>query len=158
MLLNKKIQNQVWALFFISIGGWLFHLKIHPVSFENQNPANFVPFAFGLLNVFIVPFLFNYKKTSILAYLINGFGVIIGVITMFHTSLSSLPETITLNFIFLRSLLPYIFILFSKLFIGQTIFRHYYAAGLGRLFTPFWWAKHFAYLSIVYYLGHTFWK
>ena len=152
MRLKKEIKNYILALLFLSIGGWLLHLRAHPIS---GNPANFIPFIFGLLNITIVPFLFNYKRTAIIAYLFNGIGVIIGIIVMVTFSLSALPNPLTVENIILKTTLANIIILFPKLFIGQMILSFYYPAGLGRMFTTGWWVRHSCYLAIVFILGHS---
>jgi hypothetical protein len=155
MIFKKEINKPILALLFLSLGGWLLHFRIHPVS---NNPSNFVPFVLGLVNIIITPLLFNQKKTVIIAYLINGLGVIIGGIIMAHFSFSVLPKPFTFTNIIFKTALGDIFILFSKLFIGQTILLHFYPNGLGRMFTPSWWVRHFFYLTIAYSLGHFLWK
>ena len=147
---KKTIRFQILSLFFISLGGWLLHLKRHAIS---DNPANYIPFIFGILNISIVPLLFNFKKTFFFSYLINGFGVIIGTILMAAMSLSGLPHPLTFGKIMLRTTLPDIFLLLPKLFIAQTIFHSYFPSGRGRLFTMAWWVKHFCYLAIIYFLS-----
>ena len=155
MLFKKEIRKQILALLLLSLGGWMLHFRIHQIT---NNPSNFVPFVFGLVNILVTPQLFNYKKTVILAYWVNGIGVIIGAITMATLSLSSLPDPLTFTSIIFKTTLAHILILFAKLFIGQTILSHFYPAGLGRLFTPFWWLRHFCYLSAVFALGHFLWR
>ncbi|UCE05951.1 MAG: hypothetical protein JSW07_20565 [bacterium] len=155
MILRKEIEKQVFTLFFIALGGWLLHLRIHP--FEG-NPPNFVPFIVGLISVFIIPVLFYFKKTYLIGYLLNGFSVIIGSVVMATFSLSGLPEPLTFSTIMLRTTLPVIFILFSKLFIGQMILHQYHPTGLGRMFTAWWWTRHFVYFAIVFSIGHWLWR
>ena len=153
MLFKGQIEKAILTLLFLSIGGWLLHLKIHSPFEAGGNPANQIPFVIGLINILIVPVLFNYKKTAILAYLINGLSVIFGSILMMHLSLPGILNSPNFPAIFIRSTLPDIFLLLPKLFIGQIILRHFFPAGLGRMFTVFWWLKHFVYVSIVYFLG-----
>jgi hypothetical protein len=50
-----------------------------------------VPFIVGILTVVFVPILFYFRKTLNLAYLINGFAVIIGTIAMAHFALAAHP-------------------------------------------------------------------
>jgi len=157
MLFNKKIRGSIWALILLSLGGWLLHNKIHPLSADG-NPAFYLPFILGILNFIVVPICFNFKRTTVLAYLINGFSVILGTITMLHINLVALPTTLTVKYIFLNSNLPYICLLLPKLFIAQTILQFHYPTGTGRLFTSFWWFKHFIYVSIVYILGQILWS
>jgi hypothetical protein len=52
----------------ISLGGWLLHLKIHPVS---KAPTYFIPALSGVLSVFIIPFMFLFRRTVAYAYVIS---------------------------------------------------------------------------------------
>jgi hypothetical protein len=155
MLLKKEIRGPILALMFLSLGGWMLHFRIHHIS---ANPSNFAPFLLGIFNVLITPQLFNYKKTVIVAYLFNGVGVILGALAMIIFSLSILHRPLTLTGIIFQTLLADVFILSSKLFIGQIILSHFYPAGLGRMFTTSWWIRHFFYLTIVFSLGHFLWR
>ena len=155
MIFKKEIRGPILALLFLSLGGWMLHFRIHHIS---VNPSNFVPFILGLFDVLIMPLLFNYKKTAIIAYLFNGVGVIIGAIAMATVSLYALPEPLTFTSVIFKTTLADILILFSKLFIGQVILSHFYPAGLGRMFTLSWWIRHFIYLTAVFSLGHFLWR
>jgi hypothetical protein len=155
MLFKREIRRPILALMLLSLGGWMLHFRIHPIT---QNPSNLVPFVFGLLNFTITPLLFNYKRTVIIAYLINGLAVIMGTVLMAHLSLAHLPSPVTFTGIIFRTTLGDILILFPKLLIGQMILLHFYPAGLGRMFTTGWWARHFAYIALVYSLGHFLWS
>lgn len=150
-MLQKEIRNPILSLFFLSLGGWMLHFLIHPVS---ASSAYLVPFCCGLVSVLLVPMMLNYKKTAIPGYLLNGFSVVIGTVVMAHYSLSDLPQPLTFSTILFRTTLPDIFILLPKLLIGQMILRHYFPGGLGRMFTTIWWMKHFCYFAIVYSIGH----
>lgn len=155
MLFHKEIRKPILALIFISLGGWMLHFRAHSIT---DHSVNLLPFLLGLVDIVITPILFNHKKTVIIAYLINGIGVIVGSLAMAAFSLSHLPEPLTFTSLIFRTTLADIFILFSKLFIGQVILSYFYPAGLGRLFTPFWWVRHFCYLSIIFTLGHFLWR
>jgi hypothetical protein len=155
MLFKKEIRKPIIALIFISLGGWMLHFRAHPIT---GNSENLLPFFLGLVDIIITPLLFNHKKTVILAYLINGIGVIIGSIAMATFSIYRFTVPVTFSSILFRTMLSDILILFSKLFIGQVILSYFYPAGLGRLFTPFWWVRHFCYLSIIFTLGHFLWR
>ncbi|HEX7402350.1 MAG TPA: hypothetical protein VF369_09245 [candidate division Zixibacteria bacterium] len=155
MIFKKEIRKPILALIFISLGGWMLHFRAHPITADSDN---LLPFFLGLVNVIITPILFNHKKTVLLAYLINGIGVIVGSIAMAAFSLSHLPEPLTFTTLIFKTTLADIFILFSKLFIGQAILSYFYPAGLGRLFTTSWWVRHFCYLSIIFALGHFLWR
>lgn len=155
MLIKKELKKPILALILLSLGGWIFHFRIHPIS---ENPSYSIPFIFGIVNIIITPLLLNYKKTVVIGYLINGFGVIIGTITMAHLSISGLPQQLTFTGIIFKTTLSDIFILLPKLLIGHVILLHFYPTGMGRMFTPSWWVRHFAYLTIIYSLGHSLWR
>ena len=161
MLWKKEIRKEICALVFLSLGGWLLHLRLHPiqVTADNpQNPANLVPFIFGLTNIIATPVLLNFHRTFVIGYLLNGIAVAFGSIIMGHVSLSALPYPLTLSSLFLGTTLPSILMLFSKLFIGQRILLHYHPHGMGRMFTASWWLRHFCYLTGVYAIGHFLWR
>ena len=129
------------------------HFNYHPFS---ETGYGWVPFIVGLLSIFVVPFLFYFRKTLNLAYLVNGFSVIIGVITMAHFSLESAP------------LWSNIVTLLSKFVIGRAIFcLEVYpidsdpkVRGLSLIRYPNmgFWFVHLVAWSLVYFLGHYFWR
>jgi len=155
MILKKEIRSAILSLWLLSAGGWLLHFRIHPIS---QNSSFYIPFIFGLFHILVTPWLLNFKKTVLAGYLATGLGVIIGTVTMAHFGLSHLPESVTFMHILFKTTLADILILLPKLIIAHGIFRHFYPAGLGRMFTPSWWAKHFAYISVIYGFGVFIWR
>jgi len=155
MIFKKEIERPICALLLLSLGGWLLHFRIHPLS---VNASHSVPFIIGLINVLLVPILFNYKTSVLIAYLFNGFSVIVGTILMAHVSLSDLPAPLTVTTVLFQTTLADILILFPKLLLGAIILSHYYPNGFGRMFTTRWWIKHFCYFAIVYSLGHLLWR
>jgi hypothetical protein len=160
MIPNGKLKRDILALFFLSVGGLLLHLRIHPLpggADNPQNPANIVPFVFCLLGTIAVPVLLCSARTYLIGYLINGMGVIIGTIIMGHMSISAPPE-LSASGILLGTSLSYILLLLPKLFIGQNVLLHYRPAGMGRMFTPAWWLRHFCYLAVFYAIGHFIWR
>jgi hypothetical protein len=148
---KKAILPPAFTLLLLSLGGLLIHLRMHPIT---ENPANFVPFVFGIVNSVLVILFFINNNTAVIAYLINGFGVIIGIIMMVDFSLSNLPYPLTIGKLFLKTTFPYILILFAKLLPAHIILMHYFPSGTGRLFTLFWWFRHFLYVTVIYILGH----
>jgi len=160
VMIDSKIRRDVLALFLLSAGGLLLHLRIHPLPFgpdNTENPTNIVPFVFCLLGTIAVPLLLCSARTFLIGYLVNGMGVIIGTIIMGHMSLSAPPE-ITLSGILLGTSLSYILLLLPKLFIGHNVLLHYRPGGMGRMFTPAWWFRHFCYLAAIYAIGQFVWR
>ena len=109
----------ILAIFFLALGGWLLHLRIHPLA---KDAENFIPAVAGFISVLIVPFLFMFRSTISFAYLLNGMTVIIGTITMAHFSMENPPPVWTLQTIFFGTLLADIALLWSKFAVGKALF------------------------------------
>lgn len=154
------------CLYLLSFGGWLMHYHIHPPA---GNVSNYVPLLTGLVSIFIIPTLFFRKGLVSYAYILNGMTVIIGTITMVHYSLTELPSPLIISAVLLNTTFPVIVLLWTKVFIGKVIFD-LEVTNINNLNTPrhpgrfwrypnmgFWWV-HLISLSLVYYLGHTWWR
>jgi hypothetical protein len=114
-----------------------------------------------------VPTLFCFRKTIAYGYVLNGFLVIVGTITMAHFSIAHWPNPLTLQAIFMNTLLADILILWGKFFIGKSIFDlefFGYDATREKKGKTFrypnmgWWFVHLAAVSIVYYLSFMLWR
>ena len=152
------------GLWTLSVGGLLLHCRIHPVK---ANYSNLVPAVSGLLSVLVVPLLFCFRRTIAYGYVLNGFLVIIGTITMAHFSIAHWPNPVTVQAVLLTTLLADILILWAKFFVGKALFDleffGYDAAkekkGITYRYPNMgWWLVHLAAVSIVYYLGHFLWR
>jgi len=152
--MKKKIKFLlIFGLFFMSLGGGWMHYNYHPYA---QTGYGWVPFIVGLISVLIVPVLFAFKKTVHWAYLLNGFAVIIGTITMAHFSLE------------VHAIWPDIAILWGKFAVGRAIFclevypldSNPKVKGLSLIRYPNmgFWFVHFAAWTAVYLLGHFIWR
>ncbi len=152
------------GLIALSAAGFLLHLRIHPAS---QNPSNLVPVVSGILGILIIPILFSFKKTIAYAYVINGMEAIVGTVTMTHFSLAHWPSQTTLGSILLMTLLGDILVLWGKFGLGMALFNlelfgydpekqrkgaYFRYPNLG------WWLVHLVGISVVYSLGHHFWR
>jgi len=152
------------ALLTLSLGGFLLHSRIHPVS---KNISNYVPLISASVSLILVPLFFSFHKTIAYAYVLNGFSVIIGTIVMSHYSLSHWPNPLSLRALLLNTTFPDIIILWSKFFLGKALFdleiygydrikpkigRSFRYPNLG------WWLIHLLGLSLVYSLGFLFWR
>jgi len=153
-MMKKRIRILlILGLFFASAGGGWFHYAYHPYA---KTGYGWVPFIVGLLSLLVVPILFYFRKTLNLAYLINGFSVIIGTITMAHFSLQ------------ISGLWPDILILWAKFAIGRAIFclevypmdsnPHVKGWNLIRYPQLGFWFVHLAAWSLVYFLGQYLWR
>ena len=141
------------ALFLVSLSGLGLHYKLHPLD---KNLFGYVPFIAGLVSVLVIPTFFMFRKTLHLAYLLNGFMVILGVITMAHYTI---VKTL---------ILPDIFILLAKYFIGRVIFCIEVLPMNGEMKLSGWnWFRypndgffvvHAILLSVVYMLGNILWR
>ena len=117
MLQKQKLRwLLVGGLFFISLGGWILHVRIHPPA---DFAPNYVPFIAGLISFTAVPAMFLFRKTVAYAYVINGMLVIIGTITMTHYSLANPPEAITFGALIFGTLFPDVVILFTNFMLGK---------------------------------------
>ena len=165
--MNRKKRIKailVASLFFLALGGWLLHLRIHPLV---KDAENIIPLISGVVSVFCLPILFWFGPTVTLAYIINGFLAIAGTIIMTHFSIINFKGPATLGNIILTSTLADIAILWGKFAIGKAIFDLEYLksdqdviAG-GRFFrypNMGWWWVHLFALAAVYTLGNIFWK
>ena len=121
-MFKKEIRASIWAIFFISLGGWLLHLAYHPVE---EKAFNWIPAIFGGISTLALPFLFNFRKTVVLAFLLNWAAVIAGTVTMGYESLEHAPETITLKWVVFDSLLKDIVILLAKIPLGHQILGYF---------------------------------
>lgn len=149
----------IFSLFFISLGGWLLHLRIHsPVN----NPLNYIPFFTGLINIIVIPWLFFFKPLVSWAYLLNGMTVIIGIILMADFSLNRLPDDASISAIILGTTLADIIILLGKFFIGKVLFDLQFAQLDKELPVRYkfirypnlgWWLVHLVAIAVVYGIG-----
>jgi hypothetical protein len=155
----------ILAIFFLALGGWLLHLRVHSVA---KDVENYIPFVAGIISVFIIPVLFFFRSTISFAYLLNGMTVIIGTITMAHFSIENHPQIWTFKTIFLGTLLADIVMLWGKFAVGKALFELDLAASQpdapmrrGRFFrfpNMGFWFVHVVTLTVVYTIGKYFWK
>jgi len=153
------------GLFSIALGGWLLHLRIHPIA---KGSLYLVPFISGVVSVFCLPFLFWFSRTITLAYIINGFLAILGTIVMAHFSIVFFKGPVTAENIILNTTLADIAVLWGKFFIGKALFdleflksdtETFVAKGrLLRYPNMGWWLAHLFALAAVYALGNILWK
>jgi hypothetical protein len=152
------------ALVALALGGFLLHIRIHPVA---DNPSNIVAIIAGILSIIVVPLLFSYKNTIHYGYVLNGMLAIIGTVVMVHFSLAHWPAPATAASILTKTLLADILILWTIFFVGKVLFDletfgydpdkpkkgiTYRYPNMG------WWIVHLAVISIVYTLGHQLWR
>jgi hypothetical protein len=152
------------ALVILSLGGFLLHVRIHPIA---QNSANVIPLIAGLLSILVIPLLFSFKKTVEYGYVLNGMVVIIGTIGMAHLTIVNWPAPATVGSIILKTTLADILVLWSKFFVGKALFdleffgydprktkkgTTYRYPNLG------WWLVHLAAISLVYVVGNLVWR
>jgi len=149
----------VFGLFFISLGGWLLHLRIHSPS---SHSVNYIPFFMGLVNFAIIPWLFFSRRMIHWAYIINGMSVIIGVILMADFSLGKLPPELSWSAIFLNTTLADIIMLGGKFSIGKALFNLEFSqldkdlpvrSKFLRYPNLGWWLVHLVAIAVVYTIG-----
>ncbi len=165
--MNKKLKLKntlILGLFFLGLGGWLLHTRIHPIS---KDKDFLIPFATGITSILILPLLFWLKRTIGFAYVLNGFIAIIGTVTMAHYSVLNFKGPVSLVNILFTTTLADIFILWGKFAIGKSIFdletlkSDADIAAKGRFFrypNMGWWWIHLIAVASVYAIGNIFWK
>ncbi len=70
--MNRKrmIKTALIAgLFFLALGGWLLHLRIHPLKNDAENIISLIS---CIVSVFVIPLLFCFRPALNLAYILNG--------------------------------------------------------------------------------------
>ncbi len=158
---KRETTPLIVALVFLSLGGWLLHVRIHSILPDAEgvtHARNFIPFVVGLASMLVTPVLLWFPRTLIVGYLLNGIGAIIGMILMTAFSVAMFREPVTVAGIFTGTLLGDVLIVFSKLFVGHGIFLAYHPSGMGRMFTTGWWARHFVYICVILALGRFVWR
>jgi len=108
----------LFALVFVSLGGFMIHLRIHP---PNATTANLIPFIAGIIGILIVPAMFLANTTKAFAYVVNGMLAIIGIITMGYFSIKHLPANPSIAALLTGTLLADIFICFNVFLIASPI-------------------------------------
>lgn len=168
MMQDKNRILLILALIFISLGGFLLHLRIHPVFNEGVFEwGRLIPVIFGILSILVIPCLFLKRETADLAYLLSGISVIFGIITMSHLSIFFWEGDLTLSKVLFKTTLADSLMLMGKFFIAKAIFENYYPerAELNRKFPQTfrflfdgWWLVHFLGITAVYALGAVLFK
>ena len=148
----------LWALLALSLGAWLTHWRIHPLS---NGPLMFIPFSAATADVLLVTPLFLSRKTVKLGYLLNGLFAIYGITIMTHFGLVrgfdlGLLRAATM-------MLSSCATLFADFLVGKALFDGYLAperTGVKpwNFLAPVWWLVHFTLIPTVYVLGHLLWK
>jgi hypothetical protein len=154
----------LFALVFVSLGGFMVHLRVHPPTAAT---ANLIPFIAGIIGILIVPAMFLASTTKAFAYVINGMLAIIGIITMAYFSMKHLPANLSIATLLTGTLLADILICFTVFLIGKALFELDVfntidaPARKGRLWrypNMGWWWVHLFALSAVFALGNVLWK
>jgi len=123
---KKEIRLPILALFFLSLGGLMLHVVHHPPRAEDL--FNWIPVIVGVVTVFVLPFLFNYRSTVGLAFMLTLLAVAVGTVTMAYYSIDNWDTEIyplTVKNVLLHSTLKDIVTLFAKVPLGLLILRHF---------------------------------
>lgn len=153
MIVRNRLRHAlIFGLLLLSVAGALLHDAVHP---PEKVAYGYVPMITLIVSVALTPWLFYFKRTLHLAYLLNGFAVIVGTVTMGHYSLVN------------RALWLDIVILWSKFAIGYALFHlltfpttaDYKPKGFKALRYPHfgYWVSHLLAVSTVYAVGRAIW-
>lgn len=148
------------GLFSLALGGWLLHMRVHPLG---DKPFNAVPFIAGIISILILPAMFASRRTVQYAYVINGILVIIGTITMAHFSIARL-KVLSSGDILFNTTFPDILILWARFSLGKALFDlEFFPPDAVRsgMFLRYpnmgWWFVHLITMSSVYAAGVFLW-
>jgi hypothetical protein len=126
-MFRREVRGLIWVFFFVSLGGLLLHLRIHP---PKENVFNWIPAAFAAANAFVLPFLFSSPATVAWAYLLTWTTVVTGTVAMAYFSIITWGMPVTPKTIVMYSTLPDILILLAKLPLAHRILRAYWPKGV----------------------------
>lgn len=127
-MIRKGLCCSITAFALISLGGFLMHLRIHPpFSFDPFEIVlkEMLPFLLGLVSVFVLPFMFNCKRTVLWAVMLNLLIVSAGTVSMIYHSATHWESgmAFTVSNLMLETTLAYILILFAKVPIAHHILQ-----------------------------------
>jgi hypothetical protein len=117
---QKEIRMLIQAFVLLSVGGLMLHIRIHPPA---VSLFNWIPMAFGAVNILLLPLLFRRADTAPLAFMICCITVIAGTIGMAYFSIVEWKEPVTLYTVLFKSTLADIVILAVKVPLGYVLLR-----------------------------------
>lgn len=126
-------RSLIAALFFIALGGFLLHYRIHPFMVPDKaagttlfHGTKFLASFLSIVDVVVVTLLFMSRRTALYGYLLNGMIVIYGSILMAHFSIAGLAgKGLPIADIILRSTIPDIAIAAGDFFVGKALYDNY---------------------------------
>lgn len=116
----KDIRMLILAFVLLSVGGLMLHIRIHPPA---ASLFNWIPVAFGAINILLLPLLFRRAGTAPLAFMLCCITVIAGTIGMAYYSIVEWKEPVTLYTVLFKSTLADIVILMMKVPLGYELLR-----------------------------------
>jgi len=115
-------SSLIIAQFFVSLGGLLLHLRIHPMIKDGAFSGTYaVPTVLGIFDVVVITLLLCWPKTVTLGFLLNGFFCIVGVITMAAFSFAHPPADNTFVAWTLNTTLADVLLLVGDFFIVRGV-------------------------------------
>ena len=121
----KDTSMLLRAFVLLSVGGLMLHVRIHP---PGAGLFNWIPVAFGAINILVLPFLFRRAGTAPFAFMLCCVTVIAGTIGMAYYSTVEWKEPVTLYTVLFKSTLADIIILAVKVPLGYVLLRQVQAA------------------------------
>jgi hypothetical protein len=118
------------TLFFIALGGFMLHYRIHPVWVPDKatggllfSSTNLLSNLFPLVDVVVVTLLFAFRRTAAYGFLLNGLIVIYGTIFMGHFTIATLwGKSAPISAWLVKSLLADILILWGDFLVGKVLY------------------------------------
>ena len=116
----KDIRMLILAFVLLSVGGLMLHIRIHPPA---ASLFNWIPVAFGAVNILLLPLLFRRADTAPCAFMLCCITVVAGAIGMAYYSIVEWKDPVTLYTVLFKSTLADIFILMMKVPLGYELLR-----------------------------------
>jgi hypothetical protein len=126
-MFRREIRELILAFLFLSLGGLLLHVRIHPPS---ESLFNWIPLFFTIVNTLGIPFLFNRRDTVPYAYIFTWATVTAGTVGMAYFSITTWNIPVTVINVVLKSTLPDIIILWAKILLAHKILRFHWPGGV----------------------------
>lgn len=114
----SDVRAPILAFLFISLGGLILHLRIHP---PGESVFFLLPSLIAALNVLVLPLMFAWPPSAPAAFLLTVATVAIGGVGMAYFSASTWLGPVTLWGLASRTTFPDILVLLAKLPLGLVI-------------------------------------
>lgn len=123
-----KRRAEVFAIFFVALGGGMLHYRVHPPFVSGKFLfSHALASIFSFVDVVVITTLLSFRKTVVYGFLFKGLFAILAVVLMSHFTIADLSSKnpTFLDWIF-KSTLPDIFVALGGFFIAKAIYDSYF--------------------------------